>query len=90
MWHRLQCVEVHVFGWHFNAASPPHGPKKVLAVWVGYLGTIDNQFVVVKAFIQLASVAGPIALVVFGEFAAVTKRAGDARGSNADESEDGQ
>src|SRR5690606_36074508 len=69
----LHGIEVLVVRRDFHATSPAIGTEEKHAVWVGNLGAIDIDGVVVEAFVQRPCVADPGAVLILGEGAAASE-----------------
>src|SRR5690242_12567727 len=65
-------------GGHFHTAPPAIGSKEHHAVWIGHLGPVDLERVVVKTFVKWSRVANPGAVLTFDKFCTVAKRCLDA------------
>ncbi len=48
----FQCVEITIVGRNLNSAPPTHCSEIVFAVGIRNVGTIDDQLIVVEAFVK--------------------------------------
>ena len=85
--HVLERIKLRILRRDLDGTSPTSSAIIIVAVRIGNFGSIDIDGVVMKAFIQGTRVAGPSAVRIFGEGAAILETDAHALGFGRDDAE---